>query len=123
MPAVSTLRMDAAVAALAQRDQVLPHMSPSLGERHNVMHLLDRHDDPTPETLLTERRLLHIACADTAPSPSVPTAYSRIPVILLVACVLLFLMFPAVPSVRQVRTTRMGTRPCWFIWHSFTFFP
>ena len=123
MPAISTLRMNTAVAAPAQREQVLPCMSPALGERHDVMHLLDRDNEPTLETLLTERMFLHIARTDTAPSPPVPTAYSRIPVILFVACVFLFLMFLAVPSVRQVRTARMGTRPCRFIWHIFTLFP
>ena len=60
MPAVTTLRMYTAVAALAQRDQVVPRMRTALGKRYNVMHLLDRHDDSALEALLTERMLLHI---------------------------------------------------------------
>lgn len=123
MPTVTTLRMYTAVAALAQRDQVIPRMSTALGQRYDVMHLLDRHDNPSLKTLLAKRMFLCIGCTDAAPSPSVPTAYSRIPVVLLVASVFFFLVFLAEPSVCQVGTARMGTRSCWFIWHSFTFFP
>lgn len=120
MPAVTTLCMDTAVAAFAQRYKVIPRMRTALGQRHDVMHLLNWHDNPTPEAFLAERIFLHITCADTAPCSSIPTAYSRIPVILFVACVFLFLMFLAVPSVRQVRTARMGTRPLWFVRHKNT---
>ena len=123
MPAVTTLRMYTAVAALAQRDQVISRMRTALGKRYDMMHFLNRNYDPTLEALLTERMLLCIGSTDAAPSPSVPTAYSRIPVVLLVAGIFFFLVFLAEPSVCQVGTARMGTRSCRFIWHSFTFFP
>lgn len=117
MPAVTTLRMYTAVTAFAQRDQVIPRMSTTLGQGYNVMHLLNRYDDPTLKTLLAKRMLLCIGCTDTAPSTSIPTVYSRIPVVLLVASVLLFLMFLAVPPVSQVGTARPRTWSFWFIWH------
>lgn len=117
MPAVTSLRMYTAVAALAQRDQVVPRVCTALGKRYDVMHLLDRHHDPTLKTLLTKRMLICIGCTDTAPSPSVPTAYSRIPVVLLVAGILLFLMLLAVSSVCQVGTARPRTWSLRFIRH------
>ncbi len=64
MPAVTTLRMDTAVAALAQRDKVISRMSAALGQRHDMMHLLDRNNDSLLEALLTERMLLGIGGSD-----------------------------------------------------------
>ena len=60
MPAVTTLRMYTAMAALAQRDQVIPRVCTAFRQRHDVMHLLDRHDDSTLETLFAKRMLLNI---------------------------------------------------------------
>lgn len=74
-------------------------MRTAFGKRYDVMHLLDRYDDPTLEAFLAERMLLCIGSTDTAPSPSVPTAYSRIPVVLLVASIFFFLMFLTLSSV------------------------
>ena len=99
VPAVTTLRMYTAVAALAQRDQVIPRMCTSLGKRYDVMHLFNGNYNPALEAFLAERMLLCIGSTDTAPSPSVPTAYSRIPVVLLVAGIFFFLVFLAEPSV------------------------
>lgn len=64
MPAVTSLRMYTAVAALAQRYKVVSRMRTTLGQRYNVMHLLDRHDDSSLEALLTERMLLCIRSSD-----------------------------------------------------------
>lgn len=123
MPAITTLRMYTAVAALAQRDQIIPRMCTALRKRYDVMHLLDRHDNPTLETFLAERMLLHVGRSDSRPGSPVPTAYSRISVVLLVACVLLFLMFLAVPSVSQVGTPRPRTWSLRLIRHSFHLLP
>ena len=98
-PAVTALRMYTAVAALAQRDQVVPRMRTAFRKRYNVMYFLDRHDDPTLEAFLAERMLLCIGSTDTAPCTSVPTAYSRISVVLLVAGVFFLLVFLAEPSM------------------------
>lgn len=65
VPAVTTLRMYTAVAAFAQGDQVIPRMSTALGQRHDVMHLLDRHDDSTLEALLAERMFFHVGRSDS----------------------------------------------------------
>lgn len=81
------------------------------------MNFFCSHQDPLFITQFTERMALHVTVTDTFPSPSIPTAYSRISVILLVASVLLLLMLLAEPSIGQLRTTRMRTRSLWFSWH------
>ncbi len=65
VPAVTTLRMYTAVAALAQRDQVVPRMCTAFRQRHNVMHLLDRYDDPALEALLAERMFFYVGRSDS----------------------------------------------------------
>ena len=57
-----------------------------------MVDLIHRHNDSVLITLFAERMRFHIAVSNSFPSSSVPTAYSRITVILLVAGILLFLM-------------------------------
>ena len=52
-----------------------------------MVYFLDRYKDPFPITNFTERVRLYIAVTDSFPCSPVPTVYSRVPAILLVAFV------------------------------------
>lgn len=99
VPSVTALGMDPRMTLLAQSNEVTPVMSSTLGQRFLVVYLLGLHQDSLGIALLTKRVLCCIAVTDSLPCPSIPTAYSRISVVLLVAFVLLFLMLLAEPSV------------------------
>ena len=99
VPSVTALGMDPRMTLLAQSNEVTPVMSSTLGQRFLVVYLLGLHQDSLVIALLTERVLCYIAVTDPLPCPSIPTAYSRISVVLLVAFVLLFLMLLTEPSV------------------------
>lgn len=57
-----------------------------------MMDFIYLHNNSVLIALFTERMCFHIAVSDSFPSSAVPTAYSRITVVLLVAGILLFLM-------------------------------
>ena len=81
-------------------------MCPALGKRDLMMNFLYRTQDPMLQALLTQRVLKYIAVTNTFPSPAVSTAYSRVPVVLLVAAVLYSLVFLAktfLPSAWGIR--------------------
>lgn len=99
VPSVTALGMDPCMTLLAQGNEVTPVMRSTLGQRFLVVYLFGLHQDSLGIALLTERVLCCIAVTDSLPCPSIPTAYSRISVVLLVAFVLLFLMLLAEPSV------------------------
>ena len=82
-----------------------------------MVYFLDRYKNPFPVTQFTERVCLYIAVTDSFPRPPVPTAYSRVPAILLVASVHKLCMFLTEPPVRKFRTAGIRTRPLWFPWH------
>lgn len=82
-----------------------------------MMNFLYRTQDPMLQTLLTQRVLRYIAITNTFPNPAVSTAYSLIPVVLLVAAVLHSLVFLAEPSFRQPGASRVRTGTLWFPWH------
>ena len=92
-------------------------MRPAFGQRLLMVYFLDRHKNPFPIALLTERVRLYIAVADSFPRPPVPTAYSRVPAILLVASVHKLCMFLTEPPVRKFRTAWIRTRPLLFPRH------
>ena len=81
------------------------------------MHFFNRYNHTLLETDLTEGMGLHIGIADTFPDSSIPTAYSRISVILLVACVFLFRMLFTISSFSKVRTSWYSTWLLRFSWH------
>ena len=122
MPSVTTFRMDFRVTRLTQRDKITLFVCSSLGQRQLVMHLFYRTKQTFPVALLTERVLGYIAVTDSFPRPAIPTAYSRVPVVLLVALVLLPLVFLTEPSFRKVGTAGKGTGALWFSWHLATSF-
>lgn len=92
-------------------------MRPALGQRFLMVYFLDRHKNPFPIALLTERVRLYIAVTDSFPRPPVPTAYSRVPAILLVASVHKLCVFLTEPPVRKFRTAGIRTRALWFPRH------
>ena len=119
VPPVTPLRMNPRMAGLAQRHEVSLVMGAALCQRHPVVYLLHRMQQPFLITLLTERMLYSVSVTDSFPRPAIPTAYSRVSVILLVAAVLLLLMLLTEPSLCQLWASREGTRPLWFPWHCF----
>ena len=123
MPAVTTLGMNPRMAALAKCNEVAPVVGSTLRQRSPVMHFLRSYQNSLFITQFTERMTLHITVTDTFPSPSIPTAYSRISVILLVAFILFFRMLLTEPSFGQLRTTWVRTWPLRSSWHHFTFLP
>lgn len=120
MPTVATLGMDFRMTGLTQRNKITLLVCSSLGQRQLVMHLLHRTKQTFPIAFLTEWVLGYIAVTDSFPCPSVPTAYSRVSVVLLVALVLLPLVFLTEPPLCQVGTAGKGTGALWFSWHSAT---
>lgn len=81
------------------------------------MNFLCSHQDSFFITQFTEWMAFNITVTDTFPSPSIPTAYSRISVILLVAFVFFLRMLLTEPSISQFRTSRVRTRSLRFPWH------
>jgi len=75
-------------------------MCSTFRKRYFVMHLFGRHKQSLFKTLLAQRVLLHITISDSFPSSAVPTAYSRVSVVLLVALCFLLCVFLAEPPVR-----------------------
>ena len=63
-----------------------------------MMDFIYLHNDSVLIALFTERMCFNIAVSDSFPSSAVPTAYSRITVVLLVAGILLFLMLLTVTA-------------------------
>ena len=97
-------------------------MRSAFRERNFVMHLFGRHELSVFQTLLTEWVCLHITISNTFPSSAVPTAYSRVSVVLLVAFCFLLCVFLTEPSFRQSGATWERARSLWFPWHSNTSF-
>ncbi len=83
-------------------------MRPALCQRQLVVYLLHWPQHPLLLALLTERVLCSVAVTDTFPCPAIPTAYSRVAVVLLVAAVLLFFMLLTELSLCQLRTAGGG---------------
>lgn len=116
VPPITTLCMNPCMARLTQRHKVSLVMRPALRQWQLVVYLLNRTQNTFLVTLLTERVLCSVAVTDSFPCPPVPTAYSRVTVVLLVAAVLLFLMLLTKASLCQLRASGEGTRPLRFPW-------
>lgn len=92
-------------------------MRPAFGQRFLMVYFLDRHKNSFPIALLTERVRLYIAVTDSFPCSPVPTVYSRVPAILLVAFVHKLRVFLTEPPVGKFWTAGIRTRPLWFSRH------
>ena len=73
-------------------------MSAALCQRQLVVYLFHRMQQPFPVTLLTEWVLCGVTVTDSFPGTPIPTAYSRVTVVLLVATVLLSPILVTEPS-------------------------
>jgi len=91
-------------------------------QRDLMVYFLYRHELSVRLTKFTQRVRLCVAVSDAFPCATIPTAYSRVSVVLLVAFVFHFLMLRAKPTVCQLRTARIGTRSLRLLWHIATSF-
>lgn len=104
VPAVTHLSGDARVAGFAQRHEVGLVMSAALREWTDVVNLLCFSEPATLEAFLTQRVCLDVTVPDAFPSSAVPTAASRIALVLLISLGLLFGVFLAETLVSQPGT-------------------
>ncbi len=116
VPAVTTFCMDTSVTAFTKCNEIAAVMGAALGERKAMVDFLGRNQHTLFVALLTEWMLLDIAVTDALPRTTIPTAYSRVSVVLLVALVLLAFMLRAKPTICQVGAAGMGTGTLWFSW-------
>ena len=91
--------MDPRVAGFAQGDEVLSIMRSTIGQRDFMVDFLGRNQDTFGLAQLAHGMRLHIAVADSFPCASVPTAYSRVAVVLLIALGFQLGVFFTEPSV------------------------
>ena len=109
--------MNPRMAELAQRHEVILVMRTPLCQRQHMVYLFYRTQPPLLLALFTERVLCGVAVTDAFPCPAIPTAYSRVSVVLLVASVLLLFMLLTKTPFCQLLASGEGTRPLWFPWH------
>lgn len=117
IPSVPTLRMNPGMARLTQRHKVSLVMRPALCQWQPMVYFLNRTQHALLVTLFTERVLGSVTVTDSLPRSAVPTAYSRVTVVLLVAAVFLLLMLLTKAPFCQLRASGKGTRPLRFPWH------
>ncbi len=109
-PPVAALGVYPRVTGLAQGDQIISRMCAAFGQRDLVVYFLGRRKSAFMLTQLAHRMRLHIAVADSFPCASVPTAYSRVAVVLLVALGFQLGVFFTEPSVCKSWTAGVRTR-------------
>ena len=119
-PPVTTFGMDSGVTGLAKGDQIISCVSATLGKRNLVMYLLGWRQPSVLLAQLADGMLLHIAVPDAFPSPSIPAAYSWVPIVLLVALGLCLGVFLAESSIGQLGAAGIGAGAFGFCGHRFT---
>ena len=108
MPAVAPSGMNPGMALFAERNQIALLVCPTFGQMYLVMNLLHWTQHTVLLALLTQRMVRCVAVTDTLPCPAIPTAYSRVTVILLVAAAFLLGVFLTEPAVRKPWTAGYG---------------
>ena len=91
-------------------------------QRKDVVDFLCRGHPAFLLALLTQRMRRNVSVAYPFPRSAVPTAYSRVTVVLLVAAGFLFLMLLTEPSIREIRAAWVGAGSLRSFRHSFTSF-
>ena len=119
-PPVTTFGMDSGVTGLAKGDQIISCVSATLGKRNLVMYLLGWRQPSVLLAQLADGMLLHIAVPDAFPSPSIPAAYSWVPIVLLVALGLCLGVFLAESSIGQLGAAGIGAGAFGFCGHHVT---
>ena len=120
VPPVTTLCMDSGVTGLAKGNQIVFCMGTALGKRNLVVYLLGWHQPSVLLAQLADRVLLHIAVSDAFPGTSIPAAYSRVPVVLLVAFGFYLGVFLAESSIGQLGAAGIGTGALGLLRHHVT---
>ena len=122
MPAITALCVDSGVTRLTERHKIALLMGTALGERELVVYFLRRGESPGFETLLTQWVRRYVAVAYSFPCSAVPTAYSRVAVVLLVAFGLQLGVFLAEPAIGQPGASGVRAGPFGFPWYRCTSF-
>lgn len=115
VPTISSLCMNPSMTAAAKRHQIAPVMCTAFRKWFLMMNSFNGSDDSFLKAHLTEGVGLDVGIPDAFPGSAVPTAYSRVPVVLLVVAVVLLRMFFTETVLRQLGTTRMAA---WVLWLS-----
>ena len=87
------------MAGLTKAHEVVPCVSAAFGNGQNVVNFLYRSQSTFLETLFAQRMLCGVAVTDAFPCSAVPTADSRVSVILLVPFVLKPCVFFTEPTI------------------------
>ena len=120
VPAVTALGMDSGVTGFTQGNEVVPRMGSAFRQRLLVVDLLGGGQPAFLLTQLAQRVLLDVPVADALPGAAIPTAYSRVTVVLLVAFSFRLGVLLAEPAVRQLGTAGVRTRSFGSAWQWFT---
>ena len=106
------------VTRLAQSLQIFCRVGTARRDGHDVVNIPRRCDPAGPLAQCAQWMRCDIGRADPSPSFVVSLAAGRIPMILFVHPVRLFLMLVAVPGLREERTAGMAARTLRFSGHS-----
>lgn len=116
-PTITILCMDSCMTGLTKSNQIASLVGSAFRQRNLMVHFLCFHKDSFVITDFTKRMFAYIFVSDTFPSSAVPTAYSRISVVLLVAFVLFLFMLLTKPSLCKFWASRITARSFRFSWH------
>ena len=119
-PPVTAFGMDSGVTGFAKGDQIISCVSATFRKRNLVMYLLGWRQPSVLLAQLADGMLLHIAVPDAFPGPSIPAAYSWIPVVLLVAFGFYLGVFLAESSIGQLGAAGIGTGALGLLRHHVT---
>lgn len=122
VPAIPALGVDSGVTGFTEGNEVVPCVCATLGKRYLVMHLLSGSQPAIPLAQLAQRVLLDVPVADALLGAAIPTAYSRVTVVLLVAFSFRLGVLLAEPAVRQLGTAGVRTGALWLCGHHSTSF-
>ena len=117
MPAVSAPGVEAGVAGVAERHQVLLIVGSALAKRPDVVdHRGDRRFPFLPAGL-AERMLRQVCLSDSSPVLAVTLCCLRVTLEPVVPECLLLLMQWTESSIREVGTAWMAAWSLWSVWH------
>ena len=120
VPPITTLCVNSGVTGFAKGNQIRSCVGAALGKRNLVMYLLGWRQPSVLLAQLADGMLLHIAVPDAFPGPSIPAAYSWVPVVLFVALGFCLGVFLAESSIGQFGAAGIGTRALGFCGHHVT---
>ena len=119
VPTVTTFRMDACMASLAQGFQVLTVMSSTLRQRKHMMNLLGWCINTFCKAFFTKWMSSGIAVTDALPCMTVATLGGWVSIIMFVGSGFLLGMLLTEATVREIRTAWIRTGRLRFSRHQF----